>query len=369
MKPTGAIGVAILLSLLFISSCGGNGGGKTPVIIVNQLAVGASVRDTVPQGGINYYAAAVVPGALYKISITELIDDSDLLVFGADASLSHLATCSIDTTRVSGTTTPEDCVIVASASMLYFGVDGTYLTTAGGTYTVDIERPGLTGVNASIPLADTATRTGLGIYAAPVVPGQSYTIAVTGLNDDADLHVFGADGSFMSQASCSSANTQIIGTAPEDCTITATGSTLYFVVDGLFSSASTVSYTAIVASAPSVAVPANQGSIVSPSSVAVDAPLTTGQVGSAGDSFYIVSGLTSGARYTVTIAGLTGTANLTLFGSDSTFTTPAACLIDNTFLAGTSPEACTLTTTGALYFTVAAGPNSSAYVVLVSPGH
>lgn len=354
-----------LLSVLIMSACvGGSGRGVQP-IVVTSLPAGFPLRDIVGRGGINYYAASVTPGALYKISITELSDDADLLVFGRDSSFSRLAACSIDTTSVPGAT-PEDCVITADGTTLYFGVDGTFLTTPSGAYTIDIERPSLTDLGLSVPVADSVQRTGLALYAAPVTPGQSYTAVLTDLSDDGELYVFGADASFKSQAACTIGNKELIGSGPEDCTLTAAGNVLYFAVDGLFSASSTVAYAAFVTPAPAAAVPVNEGTAAAPKSVTAGSPLI-GQVGDAGVSYYTATGLTTGAQYTVSISGMTSNANLTVF-ADGAFTTLVSCLIDNTFLSGTTPEACTFVAAGAPFFSVSAGPNSGSFIILVEAG-
>ena len=170
--------------------------------------------------------------------------------------------------------------------------------------------------------------------------------------------------------SCSIDNTFKAGTRPEDCTMTSSGGALYFVVDGIFSTAPTVSYTALAADAPLVASPSNQGSIGMPVGISVDTPVT-GQVGFNGTSYYAVNGLTAGTRYTVSILGLSGDSDLTSYDNDGTFMTPASCDIDNTALLGTRPEDCTLRVSGStLYFSVKAFTTSggAAFIILVEPG-
>ncbi len=78
-------------------------------------------------------------------------------------------------------------------------------------------------------------------------------------------------------------------------------------------------------------------------------------------------------RYTVSVTGVTGDVDLTVYDSDSTFTMAATCLIDNTgfIQPPTTPEDCTLQVTGnTLYFSVTAFTQSggAAYINLVEPG-
>lgn len=53
------------------------------------------------------------------------------------------------------------------------------------------------------------------------------------------------------------------------------------------------------------------------------------------------AGVTPGVLYKVSVTGLTDDVDLYLFGSDSTFSTLAPCLIDRTILLNTTPEDCT----------------------------
>jgi hypothetical protein len=240
-----AVSITILLLLiillLIIPSCGGGGGGA-PAPSIQFLPVGTSVTDFVVFFGFNYYAASVIPGELYKISITGLDDDADLFVYGTDSTFTFPASCSIDNTAFFFTD-PEDCVIRASGNTLYFGVDGTFLSTSAGFYTIRVEL--LTMTVLSTPFTDAIARTDAGVYSVPVVAG-TYTISIVGLSDDADLYVFGNDG-FTFPVTCP--NTLFSGTTPEDCTLTS-GGNLYFIVDGLFSVAPTVTYTALVTPFP-----------------------------------------------------------------------------------------------------------------------
>lgn len=352
--------IVVLLASTILVTCGNDHGTSTTVPAI--MTVGQPQSDTVVRLGFNDYAAAVTPGALYKISITSPTDDTDLLVFGADSSYTTLATCAINNTSIIGTS-PEDCIMTAPGSTLYFSVDGTFLTAGAATYVIDIELLTETHPTLQTPFSDSTSQRGAVVYTVPVSSGVAYTIGMTGLSDDADLFVFGNDSTFTALAACSIDNTRFIGTTPEDCTWTSSAGTLYFIVDGIFSSAAVVQYTVLATPAPVVPVPSNEGSPGSPVPLALDTPIT-GQVAYGGTSFYAVSGLTVGTHYTVSILGLTGNANLTV-------TTPASCLIDNTHFTVTTPEDCTLVASGStLYFTVAANTTSGgvASINLIEPG-
>jgi len=364
-----AFRVLLLLFPLVVVGCGeshrGEGGPPPPFAVT----VGSPFSDSIEQFDFNEYTATVTPGALYKISITNQTDDADLLVFGTDSTYTTLAQCAIDNTSLLGTSS-EDCVMVATGTTLFFGVDGTYLTMGSATYTVEIVLLTTTNMALSTPFPVSTTQTGAVVSAVTVSPGVTYTTSITGLSDNVDLYMFGNDNTFSTQAICAITNTRFTGTRPEDCTLVSSGGTLYFIIDGIFSSAATVQFTALTAPTPIVPNPSNEGTIGSPIALTVGTP-AAGQVAWGGTSFYTVSGLSTGARYTVSITGLTGNANLKVFGNDSTFTTPASCLTDNTFSGGTTPEDCTFVASGsALYFSVAADTTSAgvAYINLVEPG-
>ncbi|MHB8843678.1 MAG: hypothetical protein ACYC7L_02930 [Nitrospirota bacterium] len=240
--------VLAALAMVIVSACGGGGSGRVQTPVVTVLPVGTPLEDVVTDGGFKGYASAVSPGTFYKVSITAPSDDADLLVFGGDGTFTVFAQCSIDTTGVSGVS-PEDCVIRAPGSTLYFAVDGSFLIGSAGTYTIAVEPLTTTALALSTPLADSVGRREAKIYAVPAPAVDSYTVSITGLSDDADLFVFGTDAFLSSPAACLVDNTQRTGTQPEDCTLLSGGGTLSFVVDGIFSAAAAAGYTALAAPA------------------------------------------------------------------------------------------------------------------------
>jgi len=377
MKGKTVVTAAKILAFVLVtilSAChGGGGGGTSFAPSITFLTVGVPVSDVVSQNSFNDYGASVIPGQLYKISVTNLSDDAVISFFGTDGSFSSTASCGVDNTTtppVSGTPQPKDCIVNAPGDTLYFSVDGSFLVSSSAAYTIDVEQLAITSLNPSVPVLDSTTQTSANVYSVPVTAGVPFTAAITGLNDDAELYVFGSSGTFATQAACIIDNTRFIGTTPEDCTLTTTGSPLYFIVDGIFSTKTAVDYTAFATAAPAIATPGNEGTAGSPVALSADTP-TIGQVAFSGASFYAVSGLTPGSRYTVSINGLTANGNLTVYNADSTFTTPAACLIDNILFSGTTPESCTLAASGGtIYFKVSANTTSGglAFINLVEPG-
>jgi hypothetical protein len=224
----------------------------------------------------------------------------------------------------------------------------------------------MTPLSLSVPILDSTIRAGAVAYTAPVTAGFSYTIALTELDDDADLHVF-RDARLTQPAFCAIQNLQYTDTTPEDCTLTADTGTLYFVVDGLFSTNPDVLFTAFASPSAAVASPANEGIAGAPLSVNLD-DITGGQVATGGKSWYAVNGLTTGSDYTISLNGLTEDMDLNVY-ADSLGLAELACSIDNTAYALTTPESCTIAAPGGtLFFTVTAKAAGAGYLILAEPG-
>lgn len=261
--------------------------------------------------------------------------------------------------------------MAATGGVIYFGVDATFIAGPAASYTIDIEHLHVADMHVRLPLTDSSAQRTASAYAVPVTPGVTYTVSITGLNDDADLYVFGNDGTFSSQAACLANydNRGTDGTGPEDCTLTSSADREYVIVDGIFSSTNTVNYTVLVSPTPAIGNPVNEGSLQTPRERVLGVP-ADGQAGFAGTSYYVVNGLTAGARYTVSITGLSADGDLSVW-NDGAFTAPANCLIDNLNVVGNAPEACTLQSAGTtISFSVSAFTTSGgiAFTSLVAPG-
>ncbi len=357
----------LLSSLLLMVSCHHHRD-NTPFIrpSVLSLTAGAPVNDFVIRGEFNAYAVSVVPGDLYKISITRVTDDADLLFFGTDFSFTNLVACGVDNTELSGVTA-EDCIIVAPGSTLFFGVDGTFLVTDRASFIIAVEPVVTRNLNLSLPVLDSVTQTTAVLYQMPVAIAGAYSAAITGLDNNADLFVFGTNTDFSAPVACTLDNTNFSGTTPEDCTLTLGTGTFFFIVDGIFSSSPTVLYAAFASPAPSFAVPANEGVPGAPVAVVMDTP-RAGQAGFNGASYYSVAGALAGNRYTVSINGLTSGANLAVF-NDINFTSQASCVINNISFTGTTAEDCTFVAAGTtLFLKVSADTAGVAFITLVEPG-
>ena len=185
LRSMKSYGVLLPLFFLLFSACHGGGGAAAPAPVpTTVLTVGAPASDTVVRSTFNAYSAAVVPGSLYKISITGLADDVDLNVYDTDNTFTHPIICPIDNGAIIGTS-PEDCILIPSGNTLYFGVDGSVLAGSAAVYTIDVELLPETNLNLAFPAGDQTTQRTAAAYSLPVTPG-AYTVSMTGLTDDAD---------------------------------------------------------------------------------------------------------------------------------------------------------------------------------------
>ncbi len=188
------------------------------------------------------FAVPVSAGSRYTAAATGMNGDASLYVF-AGGNLSSPSTCTIDNTLFTGTT-PEDCTVVAGSGTLYFIVDPVFSSAPTTDFTVfaapspSVPAPANEGTSATpvalptdVPTVGQAGFNGTSFYSAPVTTaGSKYTISITGLTNDANLTVYDNDSTFTTPATCSPDNTFFTGTTAEDCTITATGNTVFFKV-------------------------------------------------------------------------------------------------------------------------------------------
>ena len=174
---------------------------------------------------------------------------------------------------------------VIAASML--------VVALGLSCTKDVTQPRLTltQLTVGVPLTDRVSRGSAKVYAAGVSPGVLYRVSVTGLTDDVDLYMFGADSTFSSLAPCLIDHTVFLSTTPEDCTFIAGYSHLFIGIDGTYVSASTASYTIEVAP------------VTSSNRVVLSTPGLDSVAGGAANLYSVA--VTAGTAYTTSITGLT----------------------------------------------------------------
>lgn len=179
-----------------------------------------------------------------------------------------------------------------------------------------------------------------------VVPGNRYTVSITGLTDNATLRVFGG----VTECADLSPNA-----SPKECTVTAAGPLLTIRVEGNGVIGTAADYVVMAVPAVVVTLPITGTSGSIPPGVP-----TVGLVGTRETSRYFSAGLTPGT-HTVSITGLTGDANLHVY-SDDTYSFELDCTLR------TLSTYCTLTTGTALYFSVSSGPlnrDGAGYTILV----
>ena len=134
------------------------------------------------------------------------------------------------------------------------------------------------------PVTGTVSRGSEKRYAVPVTPGEAYQVSLTGLNDNVDLTI---------PSPCLAERIQLLGTEPEACTATATGSTMYIAVDARPATGASVTYTIAVQGVPVTA-------------LTLSAPLE--QSVTQGESKVYRVALTPGTGYSASITGLTDSA-------------------------------------------------------------
>lgn len=152
---------------------------------------------------------------------------------------------------------------------------------------------------------------------SPLVAGTSYNITISSAS--AALSFSAQDTSSPSTNICVASTSSGSGT----CTITMTGTSAYIAI--INSNSTSVSYTLDVTEVTSSSGgTVNVGSTAAPVTLALSQDLPyDSSIGSIGNSYYKVTGLTAGARYFVDITNSTESLGLAAFSDD--FVTDAGC--------------------------------------------
>lgn len=168
-----------------------------------------------------------------------------------------------------------------------------------------------TSLTIGSPLPSHVEQNTASSYSLDVVPGTAYTISITGLTDTANIRVLGG----VNECSTSSPDA-----SPKDCTVTAASSVLKIIVDGhqVITSAADYVITGVLAPVVTPPITRTGGSI--PRGIP-----TIGMVGTRQTNRYVTTDLTPG-MHTVSIAGLTGDADLHVF-SDETYSFELDCTL------------------------------------------
>ena len=191
------------------------------------LTVGSPLPGRVERNEETSYEVPVVSGARYTVSITGLTDNATLRVLGGNSE------CAVLSLNVS----PKDCPVLAAGTLLTIRVEGDGVTGTAADYVVMavpavVATAPITGTSGSIPpglptVGLVATRDTSRYFATSLTPG-THTVSITGLTDDADLHLF-SDETYSFEVDCTLRRPGDVTNLPEDCTLT-TGTAVYFSV-------------------------------------------------------------------------------------------------------------------------------------------
>jgi hypothetical protein len=189
------------------------------------LTVGSPYPGRVERNEEASYEVPVVSGARYTVSITGLTDNATVRVLGGNSE------CAVLSLNVS----PKDCPVMAAGTLLTIRVEGDGVTGTAADYVVMavpavVATAPITGRNAaacpdygqSVSLQHAITSR---YFATSRRPG-THTVSITGLTDDADLHLF-SDETYSFELHCTLRRPGDVTNLPEDCTLT-TGTAVYF---------------------------------------------------------------------------------------------------------------------------------------------
>ncbi len=195
-------------------------------------------------------------------------------------------------------------------------------------------------------------------YGAAVTAGTQYVVSLTAIVGAADLVVY-TDNTLATHATCAAPNTGASGAAPEDCTVTATASTLYLTV----SNPGTASDSFHVRVAQESTASGTQGSAGSPG-VLTQGSSWAGSVGAAPASSYYTVTLTGAGPFSIDLNGLQSPEDISLaVFTDAGFSTAASCAY--TGLGGTFPQECAVPT-GTYYVQVTSNSGAGGAYLLTA---
>ena len=169
-----------------------------------------------------------------------------------------------------------------------------------------------TQLAVGMPVRDSVGREGARYYSAPVTPGVTYVVSLTGLTDSAAVLRVHNGGAVQGPVQAG---------VPKDVRVTAAGTRIDVDVDGLPVVKAHAAYHVSVLPAPVVS-----GAVSGSSGLVPLGTPTVGWVEARGRSRYRLEG--AGAGRTISIVGLTGAAELHVY-PDSTYTMELECTLRN----------------------------------------
>ncbi len=227
MIKTGSRRVAIFFVLLLaltmgLYACGGGGGGDTgdTAATLDSIAV-TPTNPSIALGTTQPFTAMGTYSDLSTQNLTTSVtwsSSDDLLATVSSAAGSE----GLATSVAVGTAT-----ITATSGLVSGNTNLTVMVaTAEGTIavpqTVIVDTPYSGGVDTTVSY-----------YVATVTAGQPYAISVRGMSDNVNLYVYDNDSTYSTWV----CRPWIGGTTDEVCTVIATGTEMYILVNGIYTSA------------------------------------------------------------------------------------------------------------------------------------
>jgi hypothetical protein len=223
--------VLLAAGVLTATSCGGDSAAPacTPRS-TTTLAVGTPVRDTAAAAGTRHFSAPLTPGVAYAVALVGISDSAtSLSLYHDDCFTTSLADApsgySPRELTVTPTASPTWLALTRDAGaagathqvILVFAVPSA-LDPQVETATVAAETPSV----GQVATRGTSTYTATGLQ-----PGAAYTVSITALTSAADLHVY-TDSTRSWELDCTLNAGLHTTNAPQECTTTAAGTSVYF---------------------------------------------------------------------------------------------------------------------------------------------
>ncbi len=204
----------------------------TPVVLAygTDLPFAGMVDNT-----YSYYElTGLTAGSYYDISISGLLVDADLFVYGDSAYTSRQCRAITETIVDS-----ENCIVMPTGDSLWVKVDGQWTDSQGASYILNAVEvvsdftgegtsvaPMILAYGVDLPFSGMVDNTNSYYELTGLTSGSVYNISISGLMANADLFVF--DESTYVSTLCSSESTADL----DSCSAMPTGDSLWIKVDG-----------------------------------------------------------------------------------------------------------------------------------------
>ncbi|MDH5721505.1 MAG: hypothetical protein OEZ13_12940 [Spirochaetia bacterium] len=306
-----------------------------PVTITQEPLSSMPVTGTVDTTTVVYEISGIDSTLAYNVSLTNLTDNADLIVYGStDFRLSVLGGSYLCSSEKDGIE-DEMCTAKPTGSVLYVEVTGA-ATVNGSQFTLNVEPVAFTQIafNADIPYSTTVDNSKSYFEITNLTPGYQYKILISEIIDDTALYIYADSGlkSLLRQW-------LIKGTGYRDFVHTS-DSSLFIVSYAEFPTPFTINLLEI---SPTVTL-----------NLSTDFPYS-GTVGHGMNKYY-VTGLTGGLSADVALTGFTDNLDLIVYEDNALILK----LCDSLNL-GTTDEACSAysaTSAGGAFYVLVSGENA-----------